>query len=225
MRTSLAPYGFALFFMLSCTSEEVLVETPTQLQGEVVNRQDGTPISDYYVALQKLTYVSGFGGGWSTTVLDSTRTDSKGYFYFQFDYQKGVWYTIDYYSGNTTFSFVDLLPKTEITPGINNVWNIEVWNSVVLVVHLRVIGNENPPLEIFTKHLDDVGMESELDQLFVISKDTDTVLYVPAKPDTTLELLFRYEEGNGELHTYLDTLHSTGMDSVNLEVTINCADF
>lgn len=233
--SSLAMIVGLLFLFFACEKDEAndSVETiSTKVVGNVADITRNIKHKDFKVVVQRVTYG---GGGWSgygiTDVvrIDSTYTDSQGNYEIDFDYILDTKYqyhiATDFVSvGNGPF--VDYIDEdATIYSGITNIINLDFWYASILKLELTVANNVYPPLGVSNnlvsgKYYSFMGAE-------IYEAQTDTVIYIPTKPNTEIELLFGYATGysNSEYHPKYEYITTGIQDTLSYNFQIDCTTF
>ena len=220
---------------MSCEKSEEnenIVTIATKVVGNVTDVTRGIAHQNFKVVVQQLTYDGGGWGGYGITDvkrIDSTYTDSQGNYEIDFNYIQDAKYqyaiATDYVSVGDG-PFVDYIDENAtITSGITNTVNLDFWYASILKLYLSVSNNTYPPLRVSNdlvsgKYYSFMGAE-------IYEMQTNTVVYIPTKPNTQIELLFGYTTGftNSDYHPKYEYITTGIQDTLSYSYVINCTTF
>lgn len=218
-----------LNFISSCTDSGEIITTLTVIKGNVSDIERGMNIQNF-----KVVFIRSWSGstnwdlyGISHEVIDSTRTDKNGNYEISFDFKPGERYGFLYiteYFGRPYFvDFID--NDSSILEGEENMQNIDAWLPVTVKLNLHVRNNNNPKLGI-SSYIWPRGYHS-FRGASIQEQEIDTTVYLTAKPNTDMQLLFHYSTGytNAEAFRKYEYITTTLKDTLELSYDIDCATF
>ena len=223
-------FSMSLFcFLSSCSVSEELKTTPTVIKGNVSDVERGLNIENF-----KIVFIRSWSGstnwdlyGIDHEVIDSTLTDKNGNYSIVFDFIPGQRYGflfISEYYGKPYF--VDFEENNgPILEGEENIQNIDDWLPTSLKLNLRVRNNNNPNLGISGDTWPHGGYF--FGGASIKEREIDTTVYLLAKPNAEMHLVFYYSTGNRNADAYKknDFLTTTLQDTLELAYDLDCSTF
>jgi len=215
---------------LSCSVPEDYVPTTIKGKAHDVARNINSPGLKIYVhgwGPPSSTNLGGLAGA-DFTLIDSTVSDESGQFELIFNYKPHYAHSLSFDSYHDKFGYyADVIDdSTSIEPEVLNIRNINAWKPVILQLELNILNNDNPNLAIANQTWpnDDYFFGSSV---FIKEKEIDTIVYLPAKPNTMHRLNFNYKTYSNTIvnHNRYEFLTTALQDTLKLNYIIDCSSF
>lgn len=218
------------FVFISCGNDPVSDEfdqVKTVVKGNVSDIQRNIDISNFEIKLVRSWSCGSLGGsGLCMEEVASVFTDELGNYEIEFNFiMDGKDYLFEkvYYGDPYHTEYVkDYSP---IIPGEENIRNIDAWRPVKIKLNLQIRNNNNPPLLTDNKIVESDYFD--FPQVSIHEKNTDTIIYLDSKPNSSVELNFHYTTGNtnSDYHSKKELVQTNLQDTIAYSFQINCSDF
>jgi len=217
-------------FFLSCSYSEDQV--PTIINGEAKDlaRNILSPGLKIYLHGWGPPSSTNLGGlaGYNYVLIDSTLTDESGQFELIFNYIPHYTHGLSFDPNIDKFGYYANVidDSTSIEPEVLNIKNIDAWKPVILQLKLNILNNNNPDLAISNQTWPSYDY-SFGSSIFIKDKEIDTIVYLPAKPNTDHRVVFNYKTGphNEVYHNRYEFITTARQDTLRLNYVIDCLSF